>query len=680
MSLDKEEFKVEEGRLAKTIAVIRKKISELGSELYDREEKVLEFKKFLWDAKSKMDPYEMRTLMSDNDVEVSLMMNKGEYLQKLFRIQESPYFGSIIFEDDLAVKEIYIGITHVISDDGYLVYDWRSPICSMFYDFEQGRAWYVAPAGIIYGEIKRKRQYTIKEAKLLYVFDNNINIVDELLQEVLATESSSKMKNIVNTIQQEQNQVIRNVSDRNLIVQGIAGSGKTSVALHRIAFLLYRIDNLRASNVLIFSPNGVFLEYISNVLPELGESNTMQTTFSKLMESKITEFKEIESFTSFIGRYYKGKLDRDEIISYKQSDEIIGDIDRYVNYLEENICFVDDIVSSDFCYTKDELNYMFRERYNHFSLFRRLFQISEKICDRDFLGKRNKRGMVYKRLVENLNMKVDYKNLYKGFFESEFCKLGVMESAVVNKFVRGKSLKYEDACLFCYLKCRLDGYDYNTSIREIVIDEAQDYTRLQFIIIKNLFRNSNFTILGDVNQTINPYYMYNSLEEIKDIFEENRYIELLKTYRSSAEIIDYTNKILGLNHVSAIRRSNNREILFREESDLVRQLSSDLKYLKKFSKSIAIIVKNDEEVMKIYNLFKGKMDISKIDGDGSKYNRELVVIPSYVAKGLEFDSVIIYTDKENRYSREERYLYYVACTRAQHQLIIYNQEEMKKTI
>ena len=302
MELSKEEFKLEEKRLFDTVKIIRDKISVLGQELYDRDDKVLEFKKFMWDNRSDMDPSEMKTMMSSNDLEISMMMKKGEYLQKLFKIQNNPYFGSIIFRaNDRNVDDtVYIGITHVEDDNNnYYVHDWRSPICNLFYDYEVGPAKYKAPMGEIEGNVKRKRQYTIKDAKLVHIFDNNINIDDELLQEVLASESSDKMKNIVNTIQAEQNKVIRNTDDRNLIVQGIAGSGKTSVALHRIAFLLYKIDNLKSNNVLIFSPNKIFSIYISNVLPELGENNTMQTTINDFLDMEIKEYNHVETFTSF---------------------------------------------------------------------------------------------------------------------------------------------------------------------------------------------------------------------------------------------------------------------------------------------------------------------------------------------------------------------------------------------
>ena len=328
MKIEREEFERERNYLNKTVSLIRKKISKLGQELFDDDSKALEFKKLIWDTHTEMDPNEMRSMMAESDLQVSIMQSKGNYLQRLFRIQNKPYFGSIRFKEEGSEEEdnIYIGITHVEDKLDYYVHDWRSPICSMFYDYETGPASYKAPSGIIKGNIIKKRQYIIEDAELKHIFDNDLNISDSLLQEVLAEESSDKMKNIVNTIQEEQNKVIRNTEDKNLIVEGIAGSGKTSVALHRIAFLLYRIPNLTSSNVVVFTPNKVFSEYISNVLPELGEDNTYDMTFYDLLCQNINEYKDIENFTDFISRYYKGNVDNYDMVKYKQSDEIIKDI------------------------------------------------------------------------------------------------------------------------------------------------------------------------------------------------------------------------------------------------------------------------------------------------------------------------------------------------------------------
>lgn len=666
MKIEREEWEREENYLDKTVSLVRKKISKLGQELYDDDSKVLEFKKLIWDTHTEMDPTEMRSMMAESDLQVTIMQNKGNYLQRLFRIQNKPYFGSIRFKEDNNEEEnIYIGITHVEDKLNYYVHDWRSPICSMFYDFETGPAYYKAPSGIIRGDITRKRQYIIEDAKLKHIFDNDLNISDSLLQEVLAEESSDKMKNIVNTIQEEQNKVIRNTEDKNLIVEGIAGSGKTSVALHRIAFLLYRIPNLTSGNVVVFTPNKVFSEYISNVLPELGEDNTYDMTFYDLLCQNINEYKDIEDFTGFISRYYKGNVTNYDMIKYKQSDDIIKDIDNYIASLLDNVCFMDNLTFDNFIEVdKEEINTMLKYKYNRFPLFERVKEIAKRIASNNYEGSIKNASAIMKKLKDIINIKLDLKYIINDFYSSDFFKY--------KDKLSDKYLFYEDACIFLYIKSLLVGFNTNHVIREIVIDEAQDYNKLQYLIIKKTFKTSNYTILGDTNQTINPYYKYDSLEELTSIFDSSKYITLTKTYRSTGKIIDYTNKILGLNHVTAIRNDKASDIIFRNnvgKDDFLR----DIEYLKNISKSIAIITKNDSEASYVYDLLKDDCSAALIDGF-SHIKRDLVIVPAYVAKGLEFDSVIIYTDVDNKYSEEDKYLFYVACTRAQHNLIVYNND------
>lgn len=679
MNLSKEELQLEEQYLSDTLKVVREKISDLGQQLYDREEKVQEFQKFMWENKYDMDPTEMRTMMSSNDLEITMMMNKGKYFQKLYRIQNNPYFGSITFDDDITTNKIYIGITHVEDEvnDKYLVHDWRAPICSMFYDYETGPASYKAPEGIIKGNILNKRQFKIENAKLKRVFDNNLNIDDDLLQEVLASESNEKMKNIVNTIQQEQNEIIRNVEDKTLIVQGIAGSGKTSVALHRIAFLLYKIENLNSKNVLIFSPNQVFSEYISNVLPELGEDNTMQTTFHDFLKVHLSEFNQVESFTSFVARYYKYQEKNPKLVKYKQSDEVIEYVDRFVTNLTNKTRFENDYITHDFEITKEELNDLLKDRYSKLLLFDRITAIAEYYARKYYNCNKSKQKSIESNLYKILNIKKDYKKIYKDFLRSEeFSEgyTGTITEKEITDTTAHKLIKYEDACLMVYLKGLLQGFDYQGGIKEVVIDEAQDYSKLQYIIISKIFKRSGFTILGDVNQTINPYYKYYSLNELNTIFNDSKYLELSKTYRSSPEIIEHTNKILGLKFVSAIRHENNRPVIIKvEKNDLKQQLIEDITKLQSTSKSIALITKTDEESDYLYELLKDDVKgINILSGSSKEFNKNLVILPSYIAKGLEFDATIIYTRKNNSYTEDEKYLYYVACTRSQHQLIIYN--------
>lgn len=682
MNLSEKEIKNEKNYLDYTLKIIRGQISELGQQLYEKQEKIMEFKKFIWNSKADMDPTEMKTMINASDLEVALASYKSNHMQKLYKVQSKPYFGSITFKENNQNNQdkIYIGITHVEDEENekYLVHDWRAPICSMFYDYELGKASYLAPEGMITGEITNKRQFTIKDGKLIRVFDNNINIDDELLQEVLTEESNDKMKNIVNTIQQEQNAIIRNVTDKNLIVQGIAGSGKTSVALHRIAFLLYKIENLSSNNVLIFSPNQVFTEYISNVLPELGEANTMQTTLSDFLSSNLEEYKTVESFTSFVERYYKYQETNKEWVKYKQSDEIITHINSFAQNILEKAAFENDIITHDFEITKETLNYLLKNRYERILLKERLDAIAEKMCRDFYEGKHTKKSVILSLLKKSLNIKLNYKELYKGFFNSQFFVENTtfnLTEKEIKDAVGKRNIKYEDACIVLYLKGLFEGFSYRGLIKEVVIDEAQDYSKLEYILIRKIFKKSNFTILGDINQTINPYYKYENLEELSKIFDNGTiYLELNKTYRSTPEIIEHTNKILNLKHVSAIRRENQRPVLFRDNIlDLKTALLKDINLLKKEHFSVAIITKDDSESEKVYELLKNDVkDINILNSNTKNFNKKMVIIPSYIAKGLEFDSVIIYTEKENSYKQDEKYLYYVACTRAQHQLIIYN--------
>ena len=676
MAISDVEFKKEEKILKKVLKLLDEHLEELGDDVFNEESGLQEFKKMMWENASSFDSGEMNQVMAATSLEAEKVFMKRNYLKKLLQVKNKPYFASIVFKDDEGkIFNIYISLTYLKDKNlNNILYDWRSPICSLFYDYETGPCSYKAPGGVYEGELKRKRQYKIEDRKLIGVFDNSLNIDDEVLQEVLATESSEKMKNVVNTIQQEQNKVIRNMEDNNLIVQGIDGSGKTTVALHRIAFLLYRLPNLTSNNVLIFSPNNIFTDYISDVLPSLGEANTLQTTFADYMQSMITEYKEVESFTDFVSRYYTYLETNPDLVKYKQSDEIIDSLDAFLDdfvnsrkvtssFTEGEINFVD----------KDEVNEMLHYKYNRFPFFERLDEISKKLSSNFYKGSGKKNATFKKLIKENSNFIMDYKEIYKKFWMSDFVKIKLSEDEI-NKFINKKVINYEDALLFTYIKGTLEGFRYENSIKQVVIDEAQDYNRLQYIIISKIFQRADFTILGDINQNINPYYAYDSLESLTDLFKGSSiYLELLKTYRSSPEIIDYTNKILGLNHVNAIRRDNNKPVLIRKNvTNFKESLLNDIKYLQDNYKSTAIITKDLVEAEKIFELLKDDINISLVEANSKGFSKELIIIPAYVAKGLEFDSVIIYNDRDNSYKSNERNLLYVACTRCQHELIIYN--------
>ena len=678
MNLSEEEFSKEKQHLESTTCLLRETISDLAQDLYDNEEKQQEFKKYIWDTRSELDPTEMKTIISNNEQEIDNLEMKAKYYKKLYKIQNNPYFAKIVFKNDENINpNIYIGLTYLTKDNENVIYDWRAPISSIFYDYESGDCEYEAPGGTVKGYLENKRQFTIEDSKIKRVFDSKLNVQDDLLQEVLSQRNNDYMKNIVNTIQQEQNAIIRNIKDKHLIVQGIAGSGKTSVALHRIAFLLYKIKNLTSDKVLIFAPNQVFSEYISNVLPELGEENTKETTFSDFLETYITEYKHIESFTSFVERYYKYEEENPKLIKFKQSDEIIKVMEEYITNYTKKAKFTEEILNRELYISKEKLNYYLTDRYSTIPLLERIDEISDKIAEQTFRGNKSKARQVRKWLKERINISLDMKEIYKNFYKSkEFEKAYPYQisEAYLNKLDE-KTISFEDGCLFVYMKSLLHFLGNDYQIEQTIIDEAQDYNKLQYILLKKILKKSKFTILGDINQTINPYYEYNSLEDLKEVFEGSTYLELTKTYRSSPEIIEHTNKILNLNLVSAIRRDTKIPVIFRNKDNYKEQMIYDIETLQKKCKSIAIITKTDTEAIDIYKKLKPTLEELTLITSGSKnFNRKLIVIPSYMAKGLEFDASIIYTDKNNKYKPEEKYLYYVACTRSQHYLIIYNQE------
>jgi len=648
-------------------------IIRLEEELGIQTKAIYRHNKYMLQTNETIDSSEKNFLLFENELTEIIIDQKKRYYKKLLKIKGNPYFASIIFVDEFGkIFNIYIGITFLVDkNDNHLIYDWRAPICSLFYDYGIGDVSYMSPDGEVIGKMTQKRQFKIKDGRILYIFDNNLNINDEILQEVLSKNSDSKMKNIVNTIQQEQNKVIRNIDDNVLIVQGIAGSGKTSVALHRIAFLLYKISNLNNTDVLVFSPSDVFSEYIGYVLPELGEDNTYQTTYYNFLKTLLGKKAEIQTYDAFINSYYdKTMIDSIEFSNYKQSDQIITDIKNYVEYLEGQVCFTDHLtLSMHFIVSKKTLNDLLCNRYNFMPIFKRVSAIAMRLSQK-YNGTEKGHKVIENKLIKLLNIGSNFKKLYIDFYFSKFSKY--MPTLKEIQYLKKKKLGYSDAIVFAYFNDLLKGFE-TKKIKQIVIDEAQDYTKLQFLLIKNVFNRSSFTILGDINQNINPFYTYCSLKELKNVFDDVKYLELLKTYRSSPEIIDYSSKILKINNIHSVRKSSNINVINRViRNDNFETLYNDvLNYKKKYTK-YAIICKTSSECRTIYENIKNRISAKLIIDGKESFQNGLTILPVYLAKGLEFDAVIIYTNDDNKFNDAEKNLYYVACTRAQHELIIYN--------
>ncbi len=671
--ITEEEIKKEKKHLELVNKKLKEELDTLGFKNIKEEENYKEFQKMMWDDFASLDAGDIASRMEEDAREVSRKDSKYEHFKRLKNIENNPFFASIIFEDEDGEEfNIYISTTYLRDKDENILYDWRSPICSLYYDYELGPSEYDAPGGLVKGVLKRKRQYKIKNKKLISVFDSNLNITDEFLQDALASNTSDKLKSIVNTIQKEQNRVIRDTRSDNLIVEGLAGSGKTTVALHRIAYLLYKEKDLTSSKILIFSPNNVFSEYISGVLPSLGERNTKETTFHEYLGHFLTEYKGVESYTHFLSRYYMGEEDDEELVRYKQSDEILRDLIYYLNDFEKNASFNGDIILEKNLICKKELNDYLHYKYNRMPLFERLDEIASKLSERFYKGTQKKKTTFKRIIKETINFDLDFKNIYSDFFKSKYSRMKLSDDEI-KSFINKKEANYEDALLITFIKGKLEGYKTDLLIKEVVVDEAQDYNILEYVILKNIFKKAHFTILGDTNQNINPYYHYDSLETLKGLFKgDTNFMMLNKTYRSSPEIINFSNKILGLNHVNAIRNETGKDVIIRKNiADLKKSLEDDINYLKDLYTDIAIITKDDNEAEKIYKLLASP-EITLLKEEDKDFNKNIIIVPAYLSKGLEFGGVIIYNDRVNSFKGKEKNLLYVAVTRAEHELIIYN--------
>ena len=679
MKISSEELKKEVLYLKETLKILKNIIEKESDSIEIQKTNVNEMKKYIWENLGVLDDIEVMVSMRDVNKEVDFTNKNIKNINALKKSLSSPYFARVDFSSDDDIISVYIGINGINKNLKNYVFDWRSPIASLFYNYGVGKAEYTAPMGKIQGDILLKRQYKISNGKIKRCFESDINIDDEYLQEILSSACSKKMTNIVNTIQKEQNMIIRNVDDKHLIVQGIAGSGKTSVALHRIAYLLYNEKKLTNNNVLIFSPNEVFSDYISNVLPELGEQNVLQTTFSDFASSYIDG--DIESFTNFLERYYNNEnicLENQKHNKIKLSNEFKKEIDIFLKDYISTARFVKGLSINGKKITREELNRIFLEKFDNREVSRRLEDMSE------YLGgyKKEFKRKIFQKLKELLTIDTNTIEVYNKILSKNNLSID-KEKTKFNSNRKIQKLSYSDLLPLMYINFELNGYPNARTIKHVIIDEAQDYTLLQFDILKKIFNSASFTILGDVNQTINPFYKYDNLNDINSIFNnKGKYIELTKTYRSSQEIIEFSNNILGIDNACSVRHSNSIPVEFREvdKNEIRKILVENVHKMEEQNmKRIAIITKSNEEVINLYNELKKDLTKLKMINNSKDFKiGNLVILPSYISKGLEFDGVIIYTDKENEYQEKDKYLFYVVCTRAQHALSIYNQKNIVK--
>ncbi len=651
---------------------LKNSLEELNKTVSRHEDEFKESMKYLWENRSGMDAMEIFS----NEQSVSRIVNSGEFTVKrretIEKLIDSPYFARIDFrlDDEDEAEPFYIGrFSYVDQKGSMLIYDWRAPISGMYYDFELGPAFYKAPVGVIEGEITLKRQFKIKNSTVEYALESSIGINDEVLQKELSHTSDQKMKNIIATIQKEQNQIIRNEYANVLVIQGVAGSGKTSIALHRVAYFLYKYkDRLSAQNIMIISPNRVFADYIANVLPELGEEPVTETGFEDIAAELLNNSMDFEKFAEQI----EAILEEDdqrllERIKFKSSLEFLSLLDEYLEYADEN-CFCScDCFFGKITIPKDFI----QSRYHALKarpILQRIEEIAENLIEKIKLESRSEQKLpgkkdVLKKLTSMLKGDSTLA-FYTGFFE--YIKrpdLFVLKSS--NK------LEASDVYPYLYLKIYFEGIKGYDDIKHAVIDEMQDYTPVQYAVIKKLFQCRK-TILGDFGQSVNPYNAI-SREDFVKLYENTEYVTLTKSYRSTYEIIKFAQKIQNHSIEPIERHGSEPEII--KCDDLVSELSVIDGMLEEFKKSgfetVGIICRSSRQAEEFYRELKKKHEVALLDFNSSKFANGITITTIYMAKGLEFDEVIIPSVNADVYqSKYDRSLLYVACTRAMHKLAL----------
>ncbi len=664
-------------------------------------------------------------------------------LLKLELLQKSPYFGRIDFHDfEIGKTEsIYIGVASLVESatSEHLVYDWRAPISSMFYDYGIGRAQYQAPMGIVAGEIILKRQYRIENGKIEYMFESDLTINDEILQAALSKSADNKMKHIIYTIQFEQNQAIRDEDTRVLLVHGPAGSGKTSIALHRAAYLLYRYrEELNANNIMIFSPNRIFSDYIKNVLPELGEENIRQATMQEYISDQISLPWLVEDYYrqfEFIlnddrSDEYRMRL---KAIDYKSSADFFSLIQKYLSYIEANkFQFTDLKIWDQMIISKQECEDLFNNTHGYLPIIERLDKMRRRI---NYMLDPIRKSQIAKIVKEKASQAQ-----YKGYNERELQRLAISEvnrdvepiqrkidamlannvyqlysdlfklKANVREFVgelilpnnweqiceltlanlKRKMLFFEDVAPFLYFQGQLSGWKELSDIKHVIIDEAQDYSLFHYEIFRNIFPKAALTILGDLNQAIHPYLRLTDFKTAASAFSRSGYdykiLSLTKSYRSTKEIADFTSRLLTSEQkIESVDRSGIKPQVVEFQSGLnqqVDQLTNTITdCLREGCESVAIICKTRNEVKQVTELLRNRVKFTAISHEIEFFPSGVVVIPVYLAKGLEFDAVIIYNATQENYGLEsDRNLLYTACSRALHYLYVYYSEELSSFI
>lgn len=605
-------------------------------------------------------------------------MLQGEHAldsrKRLHQLKDTAYFGRIDFKqhDTQKTAHIYVGVHNFQfgKPPQNLVFDWRAPISSLFYDYETGEAAYETKEKTVKGNIELKRQFRIRKGEMEYMLDTDVTILDEVLQKELNRASSAKMKNIVATIQKEQNEIIRNEHARHLIIQGVAGSGKTSIALHRIAFLLYRFKgSISSKDILIISPNKVFAGYISNVLPELGEETVDEISMEEIAHELFEHRVKFQSFFEQVSELLeKNDPKLIERISFKSSPEFLQKTDEYLTHLE-NTGFKPENIMVKGKPVPDWFIQESFEKYARLPLLKRFNEVVNDIVNNVF--RYYKVEVQYKdrtelhKTIRNMFPSYNVKVLYKGFYEW----LGKPE---LLKMKARSTYEWADVYALLYFKMRIEGLPPYSKIKHVVIDEMQDYSVVQYRVLSRLFPCKK-TILGDINQSVNPFSSSN-LAVIQGVFGDAESITMLKSYRSTYEITEFT-KTLGKSvAVDAVERHGDEPEIVTAQNDRDEAAVIEKRiavFEKSTYNSLGIICKTQKQADQLYKRLHAPADMKLLNKSSAAFGSGIVITTAHLSKGLEFDAVIVPGCSLKNYANAaDRQMLYVACTRAMHQLTL----------
>lgn len=653
--------------------VIRKQIEEketiLKDELLHFSKETKQFHQYLVDYKGEIDPHEMfinSRLLEQQQVAETV---SGKQLIRLEKQKKNPYFTRVdfVYDGEQTAEKIYIGsFSFSTKEERLLIYDWRAPIASIFYDYDLGKAHFQTPAGTASGDIQRKRQIKFKDGAIDYVVESDTTVFDEVLQNELRQQKGGQMSTIISTIQKEQNKVIRDNRSKDMIIQGVAGSGKTSIALHRIAFLLYHFRNrITSDQVMILSPNRTFSRFIAQVLPELGEEPVTEWTIDQFGQT-LSDIADVPSRFQEIELLYLEKDPQlNERVRYLSSKKCVADLKGYLRKIEA--FSPQSILIGDYEYNAEFILRRYKA-YEKKSIFQRFQLIAEDIFEnlrtRPFQPKRKPtKKQLVNRLKKMFN-KTNSHQLYRDFLTEQ-------------GFEMKKAVSYSDLFPIIYIRLFLEGMDEFSKIHYLIIDEMQDYTPIQFEVFKKMF-TCPVLLIGDFTQsltTINEMH----LPDVQNYYPNAQSIFLTKSYRSTYEIITCAKKIIDDHMIEPVLRHGMKPKKWVVSSQ-EEEISSILELVEQLRKqdlaTIALITKTLVRAYEWRGLLENQgLACEVLTDESTSLQERLSICPLVQSKGLEFDAVIVVDADEATYpGLLGRQQLFVAATRAMHALYFLQRE------